>query len=494
VTEQNTMTPDKKSYHLEVTRPVWLPFNDTANELIASLVEHLGYPTTGPKADKYAVVIASLLKATQVLLRSTEARLPTYLGIQKRASAWSQFPLVGKIISKKVIDDFLVHFGGQLVEGSGTSGLHKDDNDKWQTDPTMSLYVLRLETLPAELSEARFIEVGRPNVKVNKAESRQQKKRRITQVASKPFHNNKAAKAIDEDAYTSSESRIQGLNDFWLNHPLVLPNGHAAASVTRVFHDGRLDAGGRLYGAWTGMDQKSHRLHCTIDDEPVVEIDINASQPTLLSSLLGYKLGGLGKGDEWVDVYNELSRLAMTGFPMTKQDDNIRLMDLIKHNRTVAKGVVMALIGTGSSIKPKATLELAKDLGLTHEGWIKFRDQLVATVPAFNDLEPRYDKKGQLDGYINGAGFLSYHESEMMLSTLEHLMTAGIPAYSVHDSLIVKVSDATIAAKVFRQTIHDYCKQLSGIEVLVPLSVTVADHIPTDTLPTGSDLKGIYLD
>jgi hypothetical protein len=485
--------PDKKSYNLEVTRPVWLPFNDTSKEVVSALVEHFGYPTTGPKADKYVVVVSSLLKATQVLLRSNDKRLPTYLGIQRKASAWSQFPLVGRDISKKVIDNFLGHFDGRLVEGSGTSGLHQDEQGKWRKDPTMSMYTLRLETLHAELSEARFIEVGRPNVKVNKAESRQQKKRRIAQVGSKPFHNNKAAKAIDEDAYTSSQSRIQSLNNFWAKHPLVLPSGHAAASVTRVFHDGRLDSGGRLYGSWTGMDQKSHRLHCTIDDAPVVEIDINASQPTLLSSLLGYKLGGLGKGGEWFDVYNELSRLAMTGFLMTKQDDNIRLLDLIKHNRTVAKGVVMALIGTGSSIKPKATPELAKDLGLTHEGWIKFRDQLVATVPAFNDLEPRYDKKGQLDGYINGPGFLSYHESEMMLSTLEHLMTAGIPAYSVHDSLIVKVGDATIAAKVFRQTIHDYCKQLSGIEVLVPLSVTVANHISTDKLPTGSDLKGIYL-
>ncbi|MDB9945207.1 hypothetical protein OAD38_02395 [Ascidiaceihabitans sp.] len=208
-------TLDKKSYNLEVTRPVWLPFNDTAKELVVSLVEHLGYPTTGPKADKYAVVIASLLKATQVLLRSTETMLPTYLGVQRRASAWSQFPLVGKDISKRVIDDFLLHYGGQLVEGSGTSGLHEDDQGKWRKDPTMSMYTLRLETLPAELSEARFIEVGRPNVKVNKAESRQQKKSRIAQVGSKLFHNNKAAKAIDEGAYTSSQSRIQSLNNFW---------------------------------------------------------------------------------------------------------------------------------------------------------------------------------------------------------------------------------------------------------------------------------------
>jgi len=61
--------PDKKSYNSEVTRPVWLPFNDTSKELVASLVECLGYPTTGPKADKYVVVVSSLLKATQVLLK-----------------------------------------------------------------------------------------------------------------------------------------------------------------------------------------------------------------------------------------------------------------------------------------------------------------------------------------------------------------------------------------------------------------------------------------
>lgn len=65
-----------------------------------------------------------------------------------------------------------------------------------------------------------------------------------------------------------------------------------------------------------------------------------------------------------------------------------------------------------------------------------------------------------------------------------------VPAYSVHDSLIVKVSDAVVAAKVFRQTIHDYCKQLSGLEVLVPLSVTVGVGAPNDLLPSENDLKG----
>ena len=58
---------------------------------------------------------------------------------------------------------------------------------------------------------------------------------------------------------------------------------------------------------------------------------------------------------------------------------------------------------------------------------------------------------------------------------------------------MVKVSDAKEAASVFRQVVRDYCKQLSELEVLVPLSVTVADGISKELLPTDKELKGIYL-
>ena len=256
---------------------------------------------------------------------------------------------------------------------------------------------------------------------------------------------------------------------------------------------GRFDAGGRIYGAWTSLDQKEHRIHCTIDDEPICEIDIRASQPTLFSSLLGYKLGGLKASDQWDDVYAELSHLAPTGIGWAVLDDTIDTIDTMKRNRSVAKKVVMALIGSGIPLKAKATDDLAKDYGLTDIGWKHFRDRLITTIPAFDELEPRYNSKGDVDGYLNGAGFLSYHESEIMLQTLEQLVELGIPAYPVHDSLMVKVSDAKAAANTFRQVIHEYCKQLSGLEVLVPLSVTVADGISKEPLPTDTELKGIYL-
>lgn len=493
MTDQQTTILDKLSYQLEVTRPVWLPYNDTAHDIVAALVDQLGYPTSGPKAERYAVVVASLLKAAQTHVFSANNELPHYIGIKRRASAWSQYPLVGKEIALTVVDDFLKCFGGSLVPNSGDSGLHKDDQGKWRTDPTMSMYTLDLNRLPAQLLEAKFIEVGRPLVKVNKAETRQQKNRRKTQKLAKPFLNRKGATALNEGAHRASESRIQALNDFWQQHPLELPNGHAVASATRTFHDGRFDAGGRIYGGWTGLDQKSKRLHCAIDGEPVVEIDIRASQPTLLSSLLGYKLGGLGPEGEWDDVYGELSHLASVHHYWTILDDKIDKIELIKRNRNVAKGVVMALIGSGLPLKSKATSELVKDFGLTPQGWSLFRDRLVETIPALNELEPRYDHKGQLEGYINGAGFLSHHESEMTLRTVEALIEQDVPAYPVHDSLIVKVGDAVVAAKVFRQIIHDYCKQLSGLEVLVPLSVTVDVDTPNELLPSEHDLKGRYL-
>ena len=437
MTEQQTTTLDKLSYQLEVTRPVWLPYNDIAHDLVEALAGHFGYPQSGPKAERYAVVVASLLKAAQAHVSTASNDLPHYIGIQRRASAWSRYPLVGRTVSDAVIDDFLSHFGGQLVEGSGTSGLHQSDQRKWRTDPKMSMYTLDVAKLPEQLPAARFITAGRPLVKVNKAETRQQKNRRKTQNLAKPFHNRKEATALNEDAHTTSESRIKALNDFWRQHPLELPNGHAAASATRVFHDSRFDAGGRIYGGWTGLDQRSKRLHCRIDGEPVVEIDIRASQPTLLSSLLGQKLGGLGPEGKWDDVYGELSHLASVHHYWTIVDYNIDKIELIKRNRNVAKGVVMALIGSGLPLKSKATSELVKDFGLTPQGWSLFRARLVETIPALNDLEPRYAQKGQLEGYINGAGFLSHHESEMTLRTVEALIDQDLPAYSVHDSLIV---------------------------------------------------------
>lgn len=93
--EQHMPPLDKQSYQLEVTRPVWLPYNDIAHDIVADLVDCFGYPTSGPKAERYAVVVASLFKAAQAHISSVNNDLPHYLGIQRRVSAWSRYPLGG---------------------------------------------------------------------------------------------------------------------------------------------------------------------------------------------------------------------------------------------------------------------------------------------------------------------------------------------------------------------------------------------------------------
>ena len=115
-------------------------------------------------------------------------------------------------------------------------------------------------------------------------------------------------------------------------------------------------------------------------------------------------------------------------------------------------------------------------------------------------------KIGGRKGYVTRSTKLTIYEDayEYAKSELLRLQQAAklghsldehtfIPAYPVHDCLMVKVSDVKEAASVFRQVVRDYCKQLSGLEVLVPLSVTVADGISKELLPTDKELKGIYL-
>ena len=49
------------------------------------------------------------------------------------------------------------------------------------------------------------------------------------------------------------------------------------------------------------------------------------------------------------------------------------------------------------------------------------------------------------------------------------------------------------AAYVFRDTIRRYCKNMSGLEALVPIGIEVLEHLKSDDLPNREDLMGMYL-
>lgn len=85
------------------------------------------------------------------------------------------------------------------------------------------------------------------------------------------------------------ERDVRTINEVMQLSPLTAPDGRQWASCRRIFNDGRLDRGGRLYGGWQSEKAKD-RLSFTIDGKPVCEIDIKGSFLFLTNALTGSKI------------------------------------------------------------------------------------------------------------------------------------------------------------------------------------------------------------
>ncbi|OSQ48553.1 hypothetical protein [Marivita geojedonensis] len=456
--------PMSHRYH-----PTREPRNEIATILCDLFLEEFSFPRSGKRGKSYTIAVASLLYACQ----TSHGRV----GVARKAAAWSQYPLVGKDIGPRVIDAFAQRGFITLVPDTGTVGFYQDDMDQWKANPTLSVYDVNTAAFPKDLADARFMEATCELVQVNVIESRQQRAYREAHGYRKKRLTKKVARERFGDDFRAAQVRVEQQNQYWSDHPLVFPNGDAACCATRIFHDESLISGGRLYGMWTNMSGPERR-QATIDGEPVVEIDIRGSQPTLLNSLLGYKLNGLSPSGTWFDVYTQITGLTFYYEDMDKA-------------REVAKGVCMDLIGSGNPQKRSPSRDLKKNTGVTQEDFEHFRDAMLKAIPGLNDMEPRFDDRGDVSGYINGAGYLPFHESEMILQTLEALRDQNVPAYPVHDSLIVKESDVVVAAQTLRGTICNYCEQQSGLRVMVPITVKDTGGLRIDLLHE-DDRKGYY--
>ena len=493
---------DKGSYSLEVFKPEWMPFNETAHKLCDDMITRYEFQSSGRIGKRYRLVMASflyVLARLPVRTPSGKPDKPLYVGISRHAAAWSAYPMVGKDINLRVLDKLVLEGVLVKVEGSGSRQFTRDDEtSRISANPVMTMYDVDHSKLDlSDLKEARYVQVGKATLKVNVAEDRLQREYRKGRDLKKPVLSPTVITDVFGDTLKPAQERVQALNDLWSDHPLVLPSGHAAACATRVFHDGRHDAGGRFYGLWTHLPG-DYRLQSTIDGEPICQIDISGSQPTLLSALLGIKFNYIPEVETWYDVYTQLTNLWHHG--VTSDDvyaalDDANLPDPFKRPRVIAKRVIMEMIGTGNASKEKPSQQLIMDTGITQYEWDHFSERLIGAIPALKKLEPRYDSKGCLTGYINGPGFLSFHESEMVLATIEKLHSLAVPAYPMHDCLIVKETDVVKSVKIFQETVGEYCFDLSGLKVKVPLTIENAQGRMSfkDTNIHPDDLSGKYL-
>ena len=438
--------------------PTWTPFNSVAIRLVDEIISAIGITETRISIKlRYQIVVASLLVQTAHIALNTKP----ILSVPKTAKVYDHYD-VGLTVISKVINGLEALGHLTLIPISGKRHWYEDDKGKTKFIGIVSQYNVSQSFIELEgFWDATWIETHRPAVLVSSPETEAARQvRKSRGYKAKALSQSVMKKTFKQD-YATILSGVNLLGSYWQQHPLRLPPIYDeymayAASAYRRYHNGKINCGGRYYGAWTSISG-DQRLLCTIDDEPVIEVDLNASQPTLFSSLMGKTME---VGNTWEDLYGEI----LDGFNIPDSKDTF------KAKRNKLKQVAVELIGTGNVAKTHPATDSKVRWANQHEFEL-YRLTLLYHVPALNRLEK------MKDGYLNGAGFISFHEAEIMQQTLVALMHQGVPAYPVHDCCLVKKSDQTKAVETYRAVIREYVlahnrlNNTEEIDITVPVSI-----------------------
>ncbi|MDA9009869.1 hypothetical protein N9J35_01145 [bacterium] len=422
--------------------------------MVEALAAELGLSLKGITGAKHKTILSSFLYCVQ------EAGVGAYLDwsggtTSQDTTGFSFFPATGAAtvvkVRTKLVEAGYVILGADFLAREVPVVLQELMGLPKQTERKRDINSYCINEMPLfddpRLNSALFVDAQRPYVMVNKPE-------KYTDRVERKAANIKAPKLSWSEVYEGKQKRraatarraVMEMNAYWAKHPLTLPatNTDSAklfACATRIFHDGSLISGGRWYGGWTNL--KSHkRLHMRIDDEPICEIDLNGSQPTLFSALLGIRMN---VGETWTDVYASVVE-------RIDADEEKTLL------RKMVKQVIVEMLGSGNcnrtgpaSTKPPKNPLHFDDLQLffvtdySRQMYLQIQRAALEVFPALRHLSKR-----------NDFNFVSYHEAEILTLTLLRLKALGVPAYGVHDCVVVKQSDKDEAVKAYRTVIRDY--------------------------------------
>lgn len=410
---------------MRLLRPIY-----ESDELATKLLEHLKISYEKPSSkEKARIVAASFCYAAKRIQESNDGTNKcTALGWPHTPSHWTKYPAVGHKIIEDIREALVKAKLIEIIPETGKTIF--DENGKFQ-DKITTLYSVNSKLYSDfDVLTAFYSDKHKISVKVAKYENYGQRSERKRNKRSSPKMTNAACSKAFKGDWGKVKVRIEKLNEFYSENPLTLVDGFQCSAVTRVFSEGRLNAGGRMYGAYSDLGSDD-RLKATIKGNPVCEIDIRASQPTLLSCLLGYKLG-----DTWEDIYSTVPSVVNAKDP----DEKKRIREEIKL-------VIAELIGVGNEAKRYASKELASK-GIDEFLFLTYRDEALQAIPALSEMK----EKG-----ITSNGYLTYHESEIILRAIETLIKAGIPAYSIHDAIIVESNQSDKGTEALREAWASHC-------------------------------------
>ena len=431
-------------------RPSYLPYNDTASELVKSLADQLGLSLN----HKHEIVLASFL-ATAKNADST----PFYWMVgneNKDLKVYSHYPNVGVKVINKVRSLLMEHgllsdttdrkrelLEQQIMESFGVTP-SEFELMTGVKQPVINP-ISEVTAMVKGLDDAIFVEANLPLVQVNEAETWEARQDRKSHSKPPQRMGITKVKSTFRSDYSKAVRPLNQMNAYWQQHPLYNPiKKEYYAAATRIFHNGSITSGGRYYGGWSNIPS-AQRLEFTIDEEPVCEVDLNASLPTLLSCLVSKPMR---VGETWTDVYECL----------------VEQLPSIENARDKVKQVFVELIGTGNPNKREPTKQPNSILENVEE-FILIRDLALDMYPALKDLNKKH---------FNFIDALSFHEANILTNTLIGLIGQGVVAYPIHDCVLVKEKQQSIAVKTFRAEFSKYVATYQSKNNLPQLNLKVA--------------------
>jgi hypothetical protein len=195
--------------------------------------------------------------------------------------------------------------------------------------------------------------------------------------------------------------------------------------LRRIFNNGRLDNGGRLYGGfWIPMNKDDRVTDVTIKDEPVVSLDFGQCAINI--------------------AYAEMGAVPPEG--------DLYLIPGLEDSREGVKALLNAQLHRPSAMTrvPRGTRRLFP----THLKVEKVIELIAHHHPAIQSL------------FYKGFGMKGFFiESEIMMRSLLALKDRGIVALPVHDCLVVALPDAEAARDVMRASFREVTGAMVDVEI-----------------------------
>jgi hypothetical protein len=239
------------------------------------------------------------------------------------------------------------------------------------------------------------------------------------------------------------EHQMYRLNEAMADKPLRSDDGREFVGCRRIFNNGSLLSGGRVYGDWQGLTE-DQRLQLNIEGEPVCEIDIKACYLAIAYSQFGN--GTLPEDDP----YSSVKFVRECGDP-----------DRRKQFRTACKLLVVAYLGKQGEMTqfPKGRQE-AKEAKIIP---FKKRYGLAQNVDFYLSQIMKAHPALQLQKSLGDD--LMYRESSIVVGAIMALLDLGVVSYPVHDCLIVPLSHKDKAVEILSDTTRNHLGFVPAMDV-----------------------------